>query len=89
VDIRRRDAQASRVAMARPLLANVNLVKLFEQGINRPERPCTHCNRCAIRTANFPLGCHDPSHFTSLDELDEMEAQIMAWSAMSDERLEE
>lgn len=81
-----REQKADLVAMARPLLANVNLVKLFKQGINRPDKPCTHCNRCAVRTANFPLGCYDPTRFASLDE---MEAQIMAWSAMSDERLEE
>lgn len=80
------EGKADLVAMARPLLANVDLVKLFEQGIDRPEKPCTHCNRCAVRTANYPLGCYDPTRFGSLDE---MEAQIMAWSAMSDERLSE
>lgn len=77
--------KADLIAMARPLLANVNLVKLFKQGINRPEKPCTHCNRCPVRTANFPLGCYDPSRFASRDE---MEAQILEWTASSDERLE-
>ncbi len=81
-----RDQKADLVAMARPLLANVNLVKLFKQGVDRPDRPCTHCNRCAMRTANFPLGCYDPTRFASLDA---MEAQIMEWSALSDERLGE
>ncbi|MBK7336871.1 MAG: hypothetical protein IPJ00_12180 [Saprospirales bacterium] len=70
--------------MARPLLANVNLVKLFKQGINRPDNPCTHCNRCPVRTATSPLGCYDISRFASQEE---MEAQIMEWSASSDERL--
>lgn len=79
-----RDQKADLVAMARPLLANVNLVKLFGQGVDRPERPCTHCNRCAMRTANFPLGCYDPTRFATLDA---MEAQIMEWSAQSDEQL--
>lgn len=74
---------ADLVAMARPLLANVNLIKLFREGVNGPPNPCTHCNRCAVRTANFPLGCYDPSRFASLDE---MEAQIMNWSALSDEK---
>jgi 2,4-dienoyl-CoA reductase (NADPH2) len=78
------EQKADLVAMARPLLANVDLVKQFERGINRPANPCTHCNRCAIRTANFPLGCYEPKRFSSLDE---MEAQILAWSATSDERL--
>ena len=78
------DGKADLIALARPLLANVDLVKQFKRGINRPDRPCTHCNRCAVRTANFPLGCYDPSRFASLEA---MEAQIMAWSALSDERL--
>jgi 2,4-dienoyl-CoA reductase (NADPH2) len=69
------EQKADLVAMARPLLANVNLVKLFKQGVIRPDRPCTHCNRCAIRTANFPLGCYEPTRFASPEE---MEAQIMA-----------
>lgn len=81
-----RDQKADLVAMARPLLANVNLVKLFKQGVDRPDQPCTHCNRCAMRTANFPLGCYDPTRFASLNA---MEAQIMEWSALSDERLGE
>jgi 2,4-dienoyl-CoA reductase (NADPH2) len=76
--------KADMVAMARPLLANPDLLRLFERGINRPERPCTHCNRCIVRTAGFPLGCYDPSRFNSEDE---MEAQIMRWSASSDERV--
>lgn len=77
--------KADMVAMARPLLANVNLVNLFKQGVNLPEKPCTHCNRCPARTPGFPLGCYDISRFNSQDE---MEAQIMEWSAASDEFLE-
>lgn len=76
--------KADLVAMARPLLANVNLVRLFKEGIDMPPNPCTHCNRCPVRTANFPLGCYDPSRFASQEE---MEAQILEWSASSDERL--
>jgi 2,4-dienoyl-CoA reductase (NADPH2) len=78
------EGKADMVAMARPLLANVDLVKLFRQGINRPENPCTYCNRCPVRTATSPLGCYDLSRFRSQDE---MEAQIMEWSASSDEQL--
>lgn len=65
------------IAMARPLLANPDLLNLFRQGINAPERPCTHCNRCAIATAVLPLGCYDRSRF---DSQDAMEAQILWWS---------
>lgn len=66
------------VSMARPLLANPNLPELFRQGRETPERPCTFCNRCAVRTALFPLGCYEPARF---DSLEEMEAQILGWSA--------
>jgi 2,4-dienoyl-CoA reductase-like NADH-dependent reductase (Old Yellow Enzyme family) len=65
------------VAMARPLLANPDLVELFRRGVNEPERPCTHCNRCSVATAVLPLGCYDRSRFKSDDE---MAAQIMWWS---------
>lgn len=81
-----RSGKADLIAMARPLLANVDLVRQFRRGIDRPENPCTHCNRCPVRTANFPLGCYDPSRYASQAE---MEAQIMEWSAASDERLEQ
>ncbi|MGA4668662.1 NADH:flavin oxidoreductase [Propionibacteriaceae bacterium Y1923] len=69
------------VSMARPLLANPDLPKLFEQGVEAPARPCTFCNRCTIRTTTFPLGCYDRSRFDS-DE--QMEAQIISWSATLD-----
>ncbi|HZV71866.1 MAG TPA: NADH:flavin oxidoreductase [Saprospiraceae bacterium] len=78
------EGKADFIAMARPLLANVNLVKLFKQGINSPEIPCTHCNRCPVRTATYPLGCYDITRFKSQDA---MEEQIMEWVASSDERI--
>jgi 2,4-dienoyl-CoA reductase-like NADH-dependent reductase (Old Yellow Enzyme family) len=65
------------IALARPLLANPDLLNLFRQGIDAPERPCTHCNRCAVATAVLPLGCYDRSRF---DSQDAMEAQILWWS---------
>lgn len=78
-----RSGHADLVAMARPLLANVDLVEQFRRGVDVPTNPCTHCNRCPVRTANFPLGCYDPSRFGSVEE---MEREILAWSATSDER---
>ncbi len=77
------EGKADMLAMARPLLANVNLLQQFKQGKNSPDIPCTHCNRCIVRTANFPLGCYDRSRFVSQED---MEAQIMLWSATSDEQ---
>ena len=66
------------VSMARPLLANVDLLERFRAGADLPDRPCTFCNRCAVRTTAFPLGCYEPTRF---DSHEEMEEQIMAWSA--------
>jgi len=73
--------KADMLAMARPLLANVNLLQLFKEGRNAPDKPCTHCNRCVVRTANFPLGCYDESRFSNIAE---MEEQIMLWSSNSE-----
>jgi 2,4-dienoyl-CoA reductase-like NADH-dependent reductase (Old Yellow Enzyme family) len=69
------------VSMARPLLANPHLPELFRAGEEEPERPCTFCNRCSVRTTLFPLGCYDPTRFESQAE---MEAQILNWSARPD-----
>ncbi|MEA2550837.1 MAG: hypothetical protein QOE25_606 [Actinomycetota bacterium] len=66
------------VSMARPLLANPDLPNRFRDGLEGPERPCTFCNRCTLRTTVAPLGCYDQSRF---DSQEEMEAQIRAWSS--------
>jgi 2,4-dienoyl-CoA reductase (NADPH2) len=68
------------VSMARPLLANPDLPELFREGRELPDRPCTFCNRCALRTTTGPLGCYEPRRFASQDE---MEQQILAWSSPS------
>lgn len=70
--------QCDLVAMARPLLATPDLVRQFARGVDRPERPCTHCNACSVATAVLPLGCYDRSRF---DSQAAMEAQIVAWSS--------
>ena len=70
------EAGCDLVSMARPLLANPDLPELFRQGREMPDRPCTFCNRCAVRTTVAPLGCYEPKRFGSVDE---MEAQILAW----------
>jgi 2,4-dienoyl-CoA reductase (NADPH2) len=76
-----RDGKCDLVSMARPLLANPDLLDLFRRGERLPARPCTQCNRCAVATTVFPLGCYDRTRFASQDE---MEAQILAWSATHD-----
>ena len=70
------------VSMARPLLANPDLPEVFRAGRELPERPCTFCNRCALRTTIAPLGCYEPSRF---DSRDDMERQILAWSSPAPE----
>ena len=65
------------IAMARPLLANPDLMELYRKGVNAPARPCSHCNRCSIGTAVLPLGCYDRSRF---DSQRAMEDQILWWS---------
>lgn len=63
------------VTIARPLVANNDLVKLFAQGYDRPERPCTYCNKCAVNTLRNPLGCYEESRFASREA---MVQQIMS-----------
>jgi 2,4-dienoyl-CoA reductase-like NADH-dependent reductase (Old Yellow Enzyme family) len=53
------------VTIARPLVANNDLVRLFENGFDRPPKPCTFCNRCLNNVLDFPLGCYDESRFSS------------------------
>ena len=65
------------VSMARPLLANPDLPELFRKGQETPNKPCTFCNRCAVLTTIFPLGCYEPARF---DSSEEMEARILALS---------
>jgi 2,4-dienoyl-CoA reductase (NADPH2) len=63
------------VSIARPLIANNDLVEIFRRGQDRPERPCTYCNRCLVNVVENPLGCYEESRFASRDA---MIAQIMS-----------
>lgn len=52
------------VSIARPLVANNDLVRYFERGEEVPEnRRCTYCNRCLLNTLENPLGCYEVSRF--------------------------
>jgi 2,4-dienoyl-CoA reductase (NADPH2) len=57
------------VSMARPLVANNDLVKQFAAGRDRAERPCTYCNKCLVHVVEYPLGCYEESRFPSRDEM--------------------
>src|SRR5918999_1469396 len=51
------------VTIARPLIANPDLVKTFAAGADRPERPCTYCNKCLVNVIENPLGCYELSRY--------------------------
>jgi 2,4-dienoyl-CoA reductase-like NADH-dependent reductase (Old Yellow Enzyme family) len=64
------------VAIARPLLANPDLLDQFLGGANTPEVPCSFCTLCCSQTAVFPLGCYDQRRF---DTQEDMMNQVLAW----------
>jgi 2,4-dienoyl-CoA reductase (NADPH2) len=71
--IERGDCDA--VSMARPLVANNDLVHQFAAGRDRAEKPCTYCNKCLVHVVEHPIGCYEESRFASHDE---MLAQVMS-----------
>jgi 2,4-dienoyl-CoA reductase-like NADH-dependent reductase (Old Yellow Enzyme family) len=65
--IRRGDCDG--VTIGRPLIANPDLVQLWQNGLDRPPRPCTYSNKCLINQLENPLGCYDESRFDSREEM--------------------
>lgn len=63
------------VTIARPLIANNDLVKQFAAGKDQPASPCTYCNKCLINAIENPLGCYDESRFPSREA---MVAQVLS-----------
>jgi 2,4-dienoyl-CoA reductase-like NADH-dependent reductase (Old Yellow Enzyme family) len=63
------------VSMARTLVANNDLVRQFEAGRDRAERPCTYCNKCLVHVVEHPIGCYEQDRFESYDA---MIAEIMS-----------
>src|SRR4051794_8538794 len=57
------------VSIARPLIANNDLVKMFAAGADRAPLPCTYCNKCLVNVLMNPLGCYEESRFASRDEM--------------------
>jgi 2,4-dienoyl-CoA reductase (NADPH2) len=57
------------VSIARPLIANNNLVEMFSSGVDHPPVPCTYCNKCLVNAPENPLGCYEESRFSSRDEM--------------------
>lgn len=62
------------VTIARPLVANNDLVLLFKQGHDRPPNPCTFCNKCLHNVLEHPLGCYEEKRYPSREA---MIAEIM------------
>jgi 2,4-dienoyl-CoA reductase-like NADH-dependent reductase (Old Yellow Enzyme family) len=63
------DGSCDAVSIARPLVANNDLVNLFAQGLDRAPKPCTYCNKCLVNFFENPLGCYDESRFDSREEM--------------------
>lgn len=63
------------VSIARPLVANNDLVRMFESGLDRAPKPCTYCNKCLVNAVENPVGCYEEIRF---DSREQMIAQIMS-----------
>jgi 2,4-dienoyl-CoA reductase-like NADH-dependent reductase (Old Yellow Enzyme family) len=57
------------VTIARPLVANPDLLELWQAGHGRPPRPCTFSNKCLFALLEHPLGCYDESRYDSREEM--------------------
>ena len=64
------------VAIARPLVANNDLVKVWAAGHDLPEKPCTYCNKCLIHAIADPFGCYELSRYDG--DYDRMIAEVMS-----------
>src|SRR5687767_4269239 len=63
------------VSIARPLIANNDLVEIFRRGQDRADRPCTYCNKCLANVIEHPLGCYDETRYESRAQ---MLAEVMS-----------
>jgi 2,4-dienoyl-CoA reductase (NADPH2) len=64
------------VSIARPLIANNDLPKIFASGKDRPDNPCTYCNKCLVNVLKHPLGCYELSRYGG--DYDRMIAEVMS-----------
>jgi 2,4-dienoyl-CoA reductase (NADPH2) len=69
------DGDCDAVSIARPLVANNDLVKLFAEGHDQAPRPCTYCNKCLVNVLMHPLGCYEEKRFDSHEAMIE---QVMS-----------
>ncbi len=71
-----RSGRCDAVSIARPLIANPDLVELWAAGEDRPPRPCSYCNLCLFHALEDPLGCYDVRRYEG--DHDRMIADIMS-----------
>ena len=57
------EACADAVTIARPLIANNNLVEFFARGLDEAPKPCTYCNKCLLNDLENPLGCYELARY--------------------------
>jgi 2,4-dienoyl-CoA reductase (NADPH2) len=64
------------VTIARPLIANNNMVHDFAAGKDLPDKPCTYCNKCLLNVIENPLGCYELSRYDG--DYDAMMEEVMS-----------
>ncbi len=65
----------SAVSMARALVANPDLPKIWQAGDDEPANKCTFCNKCLLNAPKNPMGCYELSRFGG--DWDRMVAELM------------
>jgi 2,4-dienoyl-CoA reductase-like NADH-dependent reductase (Old Yellow Enzyme family) len=65
------------VSIARPLMANPDLMQVFAAGRDMPERPCSYCNKCLVNVLENPLGCYDVRRYDG--DYDAMTRELMSF----------
>ena len=63
------DHSCDAVSIARPLVANNDLVEMFRAGQDRAPRPCSYCNKCLFNALENPLGCYDERRYPSREAM--------------------
>ena len=44
-------------------------MRLWQEGHDRPPRPCTYSNKCLFNVLENPLGCYDERRYESREEM--------------------
>ncbi|MDX0411602.1 NADH:flavin oxidoreductase [Sinorhizobium medicae] len=70
------------VAIARSLVANPDLLSDWKAGRDRPEKPCTYCNKCLVNAPENPMGCYEQSRFPSREAM--LEQLMVIYKAKPD-----